>query len=171
MTLEEAQSATSRDSGMSHAARVVRNQLYQAQSAYFDPNKVLTQIRAALLDRVFDACQSASEPGWDGYDALPVTSASYEQARRLVETLPAAFLNAEVGIDPDGEVALEWRAGPRWIFSVSIGTAGVLSYAGIFGVNRTHGTERSLETIPGPVADALGRIDRRHNALQLGSAG
>lgn len=167
MVLEEAQAGIGRDSGMSDAARCVRDQLHLAQAAYFDPSKVLTQIRSALLDRVFEACRGASEPGWDGYDARPVPSASYEQARRLVERLPAAFLNAEVGVDPDGEIALEWRAGPRWIFSISVGKAGVLSYAGIFGANRTHGTERSLETIPGPVADALGRIERRNKALQL----
>lgn len=167
MTLEAAQAFTARDSGMSQAARYVRDQLHLAQSAYFDPSKVLTQIRIALLDRLFDAWRGAFEPGWDGYDALPVPAASYEQARRLVECLPAAFLNAEVGVDPDGEIALEWRAGPRWIFSVSVGKAGVLSYAGRFGANRTHGTEQSLETIPGPIANALGRIERRNRALQL----
>lgn len=167
MTLEAAQAFTARDSGMSSAARYVRDQLHLAQSAYFDPSKVLTQIRIALLDRLFDAWRGAFEPGWDGYDALPVPAASYEQARRLVERLPAAFLNAEVGVDPDGEIALEWRAGPRWIFSISVGKAGVLSYAGIFGANRTHGTEQSLETIPGPIANALGRIERRNRALQL----
>jgi hypothetical protein len=101
---------------------------------------------------------SSSEAGWDGYDGLPVASASYQLARRFLRQLPGRFPVPELAIDPDGEINLEWsteRADHN--VTLSIGPD-VISFAGIFGRNRIHGVEEYTGGIPTAILTALARL-------------
>lgn len=122
--------------------------------------------RRGLTERVFLACQEASVRGWDGYDADPVRFGSYELAIRLVNDLPRPFLDADVSIDPDGEVAFEWRYAPGWLLSISIGDSGILTYAGSWGESKAHGRERIYESIPRVIDEALGRLEGGRQAAR-----
>ena len=61
-------------------------------------------------------------------------------------------------MDPDGEIEFEWFRGPRWLFTVSVGRTGALSYAGLFGRNKTHGVEQLVEGLPEAIAQNLRRL-------------
>jgi len=93
----------------------------------------------AELARVAKAC---SQRGWDGYDARPISQRTQRNARAFLENLPIWLQAPEIVPEPDGEIAIEWDLGPNRIFSVSVGDAAQLQYAGIFpgGVER-HGVE------------------------------
>jgi len=45
---------------------------------------------------------------WNGYGEKPLNEASYGFASEFAGHLPAAFRGADVGVDADGEVTLEW---------------------------------------------------------------
>ena len=64
----------------------------------------------------------------------------------------------DVSVDPDGEVAVSWNVDSNWIFSVSIGPTGRLSYAGLFGTGKAYGTEWFLNEIPEAVLDNITRL-------------
>ena len=63
----------------------------------------------------------------------------------------------DAGVDPDGEISLEWRVRED-AFSVSISSEGRLSYAGLFGESDCHGTEWMGEQVPAQVLRQLDRL-------------
>ena len=102
--------------------------------------------------------EEASRPGWDGYSARPVSGLTYWKAKAFLAALPSTVPPPGVGADPDGEVAFEWYAAPDLVFTVSIGSSGVLSYAGLFGRNKIYGSEQFLGELPKPIAESLSRL-------------
>lgn len=104
------------------------------------------------------ACFEAIESNWDGYGALPVQPNAYPYAEMLLRSLPFTTPKPDIGIDPDGEISFTWYRGPRNVFSISIGGAGRLSYAGFFGASSVHGTEYLVDKIPEMVEDNLARL-------------
>ena len=106
------------------------------------------------------ASSEASQPGWDGYDASPVSGGTIAQALAFLDLLPSTLTMPEISAHPDGEMAFEWYIGPRWLLTVSISETGRLSYAGLFGLARVHGTEWLLDSIPQPVAFAFQRLHK-----------
>jgi len=104
------------------------------------------------------AIEDASAPNWDGYGASPVDEGALFAARAFLEALPSSWPDPDISVDPDGEIAFEWSRGPLRVFAVSVGTAGIASYAGLFGDSRTHGRETRPERILSVVASSLARI-------------
>lgn len=95
---------------------------------------------------------------WDGYGAAPVSPASIERAKRLILALPADFNSPAVGAHPDGQVALTWH-GRSTDFSVSVGPAGHISYAGIFGPSVvSYGGADFTDDLPAAILDHLRRL-------------
>lgn len=45
---------------------------------------------------------------WNGYGEQPLNAESYGFAREFVKQLPPPYRNADIGIDADGEVTIEW---------------------------------------------------------------
>jgi hypothetical protein len=89
------------------------------------------------------------EPGWNGFNARPVSQASKIYAQRFVELLPSGLPPAEPMPDPEGEVALCWDLGPSRILTVAFSSEGLLNFAGLLGrgVER-HGVEKFKGKIP-----------------------
>lgn len=85
-------------------------------------------------------------------------------AERLLDSLKTSWPEPEVDVDPDGEVCFEWSRGRNWVFSISIGEGGRLSYASLLGSSTTHGTEYLVGTIPETIAAALDRFVRQAQA-------
>lgn len=94
------------------------------------------------------AFEEASESNWDGEGAAPAHPLSYEYARAVLAAFSRTIPIPDVYVDSDGEFCLEWDSGPRSVFSVSVGPDGTLTYAGLFGVNKTHGVETFTDSIP-----------------------
>ena len=105
-----------------------------------------------------EVAQVASTVNWDGYGAKPIDTGAYLQAERFFSALPTTTPVPDVSVDPDGEVALSWNLDPDWVFSVSVGKTGRLSYAGLFGTSKAYGTEWFLDEIPEAVLDGLERL-------------
>jgi hypothetical protein len=122
------------------------------------PSVSIDEARNERLQSLREAFSEASQPGWDGYDASPVSVATLVQAWAFLELLPSALPRPEISANPDGELAFEWSFGPRWLLTVSVNESGRLSYAGLFGLARIHGTEWLLDSIPEPVALAFQRL-------------
>ncbi len=109
------------------------------------------------LDDVFIEC---SKEGWDGYDAQPITETAYIEAKRFIESMPLiSFLpSPEIIPEPNGEIGLEWSKGKRQIFIASLRGENEIVYAGLFGTNKTHGTEYFWDTVPSTIIENLKRL-------------
>lgn len=109
------------------------------------------------LDIVTEEC---SVPEWDGYDALPIREAAYLEAQRLIRSLPTvSFIPMpEITPIPNGEIALEWTRGPRRILVVTTSGNNEITYAGLFGMNKVHGTEYFGDSLPTVLLENLKRI-------------
>lgn len=105
-----------------------------------------------------DAASEAANPNWDGYGAKPVDPLAYRQAERFLVALPTTTPVPDVSVDPDGEVSISWNIEPDWVFSVSIGARGRLSYAGLFGTSKAYGTEWLITEIPQSVLGSIARL-------------
>jgi hypothetical protein len=111
------------------------------------------------LDAVFREC---SKEGWDGEDAIPIGEEAYWAARRFIMALPVTSLipMPEVVPEPGGAVAFEWFKGKRQVFVVSFSRSDEVEYAGLFGTNRTYGTEYFGNALPSVIAENLKKLYR-----------
>ncbi len=106
-----------------------------------------------------DVFQESSSENWDAYGAKMVDAITYVHASKFLAALPTTLPAPEVAAEPDGEIAFEWYIGPRWVFSVSIGREEKLTYAGMFGRNKSHGTEDYFaDEIPSTIMENLNRL-------------
>lgn len=136
------------DHGVSEDAKTLRNLVWNAQESRF--NEALEALRSAS--------EEASTDNWDGYGAQKVNPASLKHAKIFLLALPTVIRLPEVSVDPDGEISFTWQRSPRLVFSISVSKDGVLNYAGLFGRNKTHGTEDFIQTLPKTITDNLERL-------------
>jgi len=113
-----------------------------------DASSVSILDRVSALNLLEDAFHKARTKNWDREGSEPADPLSFGYAVQFLERLPSWATNPDVTVDPDGEFSLEWDAGRRWVFSVSIGRDGTLSYAGLFGAAQQHGVETFVDEIP-----------------------
>lgn len=100
----------------------------------------------------------AAVDNWDGYGAKPIDPDSCSRAIQFSKLLPTYVPRPDIDIDTDGEVRFEWYSGPRQVFSVAVRGNGELSYAGLLGVSKTHGTEYLDDELPKVILDNIGRV-------------
>lgn len=112
----------------------------------------------AALRALEAARASASVEDWDGQGATRVSFSSYLHAGAFVRALPRLVPVPDVGVDPDGEVSIEWSFGPRSVLTVSVGNDGRLSYSALIGLSKVRGTEWLVDGVPRPIIDVLGRL-------------
>jgi hypothetical protein len=112
------------------------------------------------LQYLEDVVEECSAPGWDGYDALPIREEAYLETKRLIRSLPmTSFMPMpEITPEPNGEIALEWSKGVRRIFVASMSGNNEITYAGLFGMNKTHGTEYFGDALPAVLLENLRRL-------------
>lgn len=105
-----------------------------------------------------EVASEATGPNWDGYGAQPIDRRAVQQAERFLSALPTTTPVPEISVDPDGEVAISWNLDSNWVFSVSVGPSGRLSYAGLFGTSKAYGTEWFFDEIPEAILDNIARL-------------
>jgi hypothetical protein len=110
------------------------------------------------LQELYNLWEECSLENWDGYGAQPVDPDSFNEAERFIRALPTTVREPEVAIDPDGEISLEWYFEPRKVFSVSIGKRNEITYAGLYGLNKTYGREYFDDQIPKAIFDNFDRL-------------
>lgn len=110
------------------------------------------------LGALEDAFVESSSENWDSYGAMAVSPITYSHARRLLLALPTTLPVPDIAVEPDGEFAFEWFRGLRRVFSVSVGRDNELTYAGLFGRSKVHGTEYFADELPKPIIENLVRL-------------
>src|SRR4030042_2939942 len=104
------------------------------------------EIAFESLEQVFHEC---SDENWDGYGAQPLTEDAYYEAKKLLKLLPSYSLPMpEIIPEPDGSIGLEWYKDKRFVYVISVSGNSELTYAGLFGLNKTHGTEYFADLLP-----------------------
>jgi hypothetical protein len=107
---------------------------------------------------IAEASKWAAVGNWDGYGAKPIDPDSCLRAIHFSKLLPMYVPIPEIDVDTDGEVRFEWYRGPRRLFSVAVRGNGELTYAGLFGVSKTHGTEYLSDELPKVILDNVSRV-------------
>lgn len=147
--------ATRADSTGISAAAVRLAEKFTESNSHTSPSLVTQSVFDALAE-TFEEC---SAPSWNGSFAKPVLRQTFNNARRFLSILPPSFPVPDVMAEPDGEIAFEWRASNRNVFSVSIGAMDTITFAGLFGYGaKQHGTEPFDDTIPPAVLSAIRRV-------------
>jgi len=59
----------------------------------------------------FTDYESYNVPGWDGYDADPITIETVQAARYFARQLPRHLLPADIAPGADGTIGFEWQMG------------------------------------------------------------
>jgi hypothetical protein len=117
----------------------------------------------ALIEEVALECQA---PGWDGYGAKPISLNAKAEAQRLVDLLPFWISAPDAVPDPDGEMALSWDFGPGHVFTLSVNSTGVLSYAGLLGDGvKRHGMEPFKSDVPKAILEAIEELHDRSASI------
>jgi len=146
-----------RNSGVSEGALRLEEGFRDLPKDY-DHTLTIGQHYRKALGELAKAVQECSADDWDGYGARAISGTSCDNAVRFSRMLPADVPLPEVDVDPDGEVTFEWYVGPRQVFSVTIGSNDELVYAGLFGSNKTHGTEHLGDELPETVLKNIRRV-------------
>ena len=107
------------------------------------------------LVAVFEEC---SQPGWDGYEALPVEQETYVKAYCLLENLPGNVPAPEISAEPDGHLTFGWYSNPNRVISVSISPEGELHYAALLGTGRHFGTETYTGQMPARILELVHQV-------------
>jgi len=146
--------------GVSEDAKRLQEQIADIRENLEQSETIGGHIRETqqLLDKATEEC---SADNWDAYGAKAIDETSYRNAIHFSWLLPPNIPVPEIYIDPDGEVNFEWYAGPRQVFSVSIGSNNELAYAGLFGANKTHGVEYLDDELHGTILDNIRRVFSR----------
>ena len=149
-------SARAFNTGTSTAAQRLQELLATVLTEY----RRLTTRESTLanLARVYAECR---EPGWDGYEAEPVSAEAYHFAARFIMALPAVFPAPDVTADPDGEISLEWDCG-RWkALSLSVGPGGKITWAALLNrQKRETGTEIFDDFVSPEVLAVIWKVTR-----------
>jgi len=134
------------------------HELVRKQSEHFDEPATRQKNRESF-DAVFEVYSTHCEPGWDGYNANPLSQAAFKEAVEFLRKLPSTILFPEVVAEPDGDISLEWYMGNNFLFAVSFAGKGLISYAGTFGRGPSvHGREFVSESIPQSILENIRRV-------------
>jgi hypothetical protein len=122
------------------------------QSVFFSGNA-----QTALADLDALSLEAASD-NWDGDESKKLSPISRELARKLILTMPRQWSPPEVGVEADGEVSLDWKAGNSKLLSVTVRENGKLVYAWLFGTERGYGVAEFGESVPAVLAGIVSQI-------------
>jgi hypothetical protein len=84
-----------------------------------------------------------------------VNHLSAVHACRFLALLPPSVESPHVGLDPDGEVSIEWISSQHWALSLSFGNDQTITYAARLGIERVRGLEFFDDEIPDRLRGAL----------------
>jgi hypothetical protein len=127
----------------------------QIQNSYFLKFRS-NDVRAALEN----VARESSRENWDGYGASAVKTETIQQTLKLLNGLPLGISTPSVGVEPDGQLTLEWYRSPRHVLSVSVTPDGNLHYAAISGLRTSYGTEPFFDAIPRAIISLIFEIQQ-----------
>jgi hypothetical protein len=144
------------DRALSDEARIVRRLINAASE--FSGFVAVGQAKRAAQEALAAAYPAARADGWDGAGSARVEPSTYVYADQFLRLLPSSASLPDITVDNDGEIIFEWDQGRRQVFSVSVGRDGTLTFAGLFGHTKIHGTEHLREALPSVISACLERL-------------
>ncbi len=143
--------------GFGEESQALKKQLDEAKDAMLETNSIGRQLND-VIQTLREVVDERFEEGWDGYDAFPIKESAYEEAKRILENIILFNIPApEIVAEPNGEIALEWYKGNNQVFIASVSGSSEIVYAGIYGLNKTHGTEYFCDSLPEIIVTNLRR--------------
>jgi hypothetical protein len=107
------------------------------------------------------AYQGARDDNWDGAGSRRVEHSTYKYALQFLQLLQGFSCRIalpDITADTDGEILFDWDEGRRRVFAVSVGRDGTLTFAGLFGHNKSHGREPFYGALPKAIESGLERL-------------
>lgn len=148
---------SSMSTGVSESAFLIKKQMEEEQTR-LQQSCAWGGTSQELLACILRIEQECGNPGWDGYDALPVLGESVRHAINLSKVLPWGFYKPTVGIEPDGQLTFEWYKSPQKTCSVSVSPDGALHFAALNGTSQIYGTELFSGALPKAILNAVDNI-------------
>ena len=145
------------DTGYSPEAKIVSRLLDEALDHLSNTGAEGQRLQNAIsaLDDVYQEC---CEGNWDGYGAKAISEDAYVEAYTFLKLLPSDIPIPEFVPEPTGAIALEWFRGTRFVFVVSVSGESFITYAGLFGINKVHGTEYFADALPASIVLNIRRL-------------
>lgn len=145
-----------RDRAVSEEARVLHRLITAAWQ--FPHSVAVGEPKRAAQEALAAAYAGARVEDWDGEGSARVEPSTYAHADQFLRLLPSSTFVPDITVDTDGEILLEWDYGRRQVFSVSVGRDGTLTFAGLFGHEKIHGTAHLRESLPPVISACLERF-------------
>ncbi len=92
--------------------------------------------KTGLSDEASEIAEECKDPGWDGYEAAPISLEALRRSLILIHALPDFSPLPELVPAPEGEIAFEWNSGNDKTLSVTP-KADRLVYAVYLGANHS----------------------------------
>lgn len=147
------------DHSVSEDAAALSILLTSAQD--YSPTISLGEPRRDALLALYRAYEEAQNDDWDGEGAHPVGLSTYRIALTLLRALPSALPLPDIYPDRDGDISMEWYAGPRQVFAVAVSGDATLHYAGLFGESVSKGKESLADELPDSILAGIRRAVQR----------
>ena len=144
----------------SHTDRLVSEESYKElkhESHLWDRFSTERESRMNAVRELRVLFDETSEDNWDCHGGKAIDWRSIENAARLLVSFPFNIPVPDISPDPAGEVTFEWYRAPHHMVSMSIGANNELTYAGLFGINSTHGEERFDDEVPMEILQLITR--------------
>jgi len=107
-----------------------------------------------LLD-IYEACRDRD---WDGDGAEAVPEEAVARAAAFLAALPSTVPTPEMAPDIHGDVCFDWIVASDRHLAVALNADGHLSYAALFGPDRTHGADSFTGCVPEPLLELLATL-------------
>jgi hypothetical protein len=111
-----------------------------------------------VLNDLHALAEECKFPDWDGHGAAPVSEESCRAAFRFLEALPSGVAVPSVGIEPDGEMTLEWHHSARRTLSISFSKKGEIHFAALLGARKIYGTEPFGGDVPKGISNLAAQV-------------
>jgi hypothetical protein len=111
-----------------------------------------------LLRRIEEVAEAARVNDWDGEGGVAVEPSAVDYAWLFASAIPSHLPEPDISVDNDGDIAFEWSAAPRKVFSVSIRRDGVIAYAGLNGADEEHGSSVIFSGLPARMIESISRV-------------
>ncbi|MEX1014876.1 MAG: hypothetical protein WDZ80_07000 [Candidatus Paceibacterota bacterium] len=145
--------------GISDDAKSVTDQLSEVKADIKRESITMGKSFSDLQDELDLILDESQDNNWDGYGSKAVIYDSYLEAQKFVDGYPiSSMVLPEVSIDPDGEISFEWYKNPEYCFSISFSGDEILTYAGLFGINKINGSEYFGDEIPEIILENIKRV-------------
>ncbi len=144
------------DRGLSEEARTLRD--WTITLVEFPRSVALGEPKRVGQEALNAAYTAAQEDNWDRIGSARVEPSTYSYASQFLQILPAEIAVPDIAVDTDGEILFEWDHGPRQTFSVSVGRDGTLTFAGLHGYRKIHGTDHLREALPLVIAHWIQQV-------------